>query len=140
MVASDTPWGLVQTAEYVAPGITRISSAWHGGYRLNSVANAKVELSLKRSTSGFFFFEQLGDSVSGSAVIMTPFTNAYQRWFTELAGRLYNVHNLFLLFFSQNMKAAIKNLTLSFALLGLIQTNPSFADGLYGGKIPCTTD
>ncbi len=84
----------------------------------------------------FFFFEQLGDSVSGSAAIKTPFTNAYQRWFTELAGRLYNVHNSFLLFVSQNMKAAIKNLTLSFALLGLIQTNPSFADG----QIPCTTD
>jgi hypothetical protein len=34
------------------------------------------------------------------------------------------------------MKAAIKNLTLSFTLVGLIQTNPSFAHGLYGAKVP----
>jgi hypothetical protein len=52
LVPSDTPWGKVQTAEDVAPGITRISTASHGGYRLNSVANAKVDPVLKKLTCG----------------------------------------------------------------------------------------
>ena len=52
LVSNDTPWGKVQTAEDVAPGITLISTASHGGYRLNSVANGKVELALKKATCG----------------------------------------------------------------------------------------
>lgn len=55
LISSDTPWGKVQSAKDVAPGITRIETASHGGYRLNSVANAKVELALRKGT-----FEGLG--------------------------------------------------------------------------------
>jgi hypothetical protein len=50
LVSSDSPWGKVQTAEDVAPGITRISTASHGGYRLNSAANAKIDLALRKAT------------------------------------------------------------------------------------------
>jgi len=50
LVSSDTPWGKAQTAEDVAPGIVRYSTASHGGYRLSSALNAKVAPVLKKAT------------------------------------------------------------------------------------------
>ncbi len=52
LVSSETPWGIAQSAADVGPGITRYSTASHGGYFLNAVANAKVSPILKRATLG----------------------------------------------------------------------------------------
>lgn len=50
LVSSVTPWGKAQLAEDIAPGITRYSTASHGGYFLNRTANARVSPLLKCSS------------------------------------------------------------------------------------------
>jgi len=50
------------------------------------------------------------------------------------------VHKYLAFYPAQIMKDSVKYLTLSFALLGLVRINPSFADGLYGAKTSCTTE
>ena len=50
LVSGQTPWGTAQSAEEVGPGIIRYSTASHGGYFLNAVANAKVSSILKKAT------------------------------------------------------------------------------------------
>jgi hypothetical protein len=37
-----TPWGPSQSVEQIAPGIKRVDTASHGGYKLDASANAKV--------------------------------------------------------------------------------------------------
>lgn len=37
-----TPWGIAQTAEQVAPGITEVTTAGHGGIKLSPILNALV--------------------------------------------------------------------------------------------------
>ncbi|CAN5509757.1 hypothetical protein BH10CYA1_BH10CYA1_40590 [soil metagenome] len=50
LVKSATPWGTAQSAEDIAPGITKYSTASHGGYFLNKEANAKIPPELQWST------------------------------------------------------------------------------------------
>ncbi len=50
LVKSETPWGQAQSAEDIAPGITKYTTASHGGYFLNKEANAKVPPELQWST------------------------------------------------------------------------------------------
>ena len=50
LVSSETPWGQAQKAEGIAPGITKYTTASHGGYFLSKKANAKVPPELQWST------------------------------------------------------------------------------------------
>ncbi len=50
LVKSETPWGQAQSAEDIVPGITKYTTASHGGYFLNKEANAKVPPELRWST------------------------------------------------------------------------------------------
>lgn len=45
-----TPWGLAQIATEIAPGITRYSTASHGGYYLDRYVNAQVSSVLKKAS------------------------------------------------------------------------------------------
>jgi len=50
LVSSDTPWGKAQSAEEIGPGILKYSTASHGGYFLDTIANAKVSPIFKKAT------------------------------------------------------------------------------------------
>ena len=50
---SRTPWGAAQTVEHVAPGITAVGTAGHGGVKLSTERNAAVPTAL-RNSSGWY--------------------------------------------------------------------------------------
>lgn len=45
-----TPWGEPESVEQIAPGIQLYSTASHGGFFLDTNANAKIPLALKESS------------------------------------------------------------------------------------------
>ena len=49
---SRCPWGKIQSTQQIAPGITKYSTASHGGYHLTPDLNSKVPELLRKATFG----------------------------------------------------------------------------------------
>lgn len=65
-----TPWGDAQTADEVAPGISSVTCAGHGGYKLSPERNKMIPPSL-RNASGWYEedneWAKVGSDVPGGA-------------------------------------------------------------------------
>ena len=98
---ANTPWGISDSSERIAPGIMRYDTPSHGGFHLSAKRQAEMPEALRVEGGwyeedcdwalvilGFPQFFSKEDSEAAKESARTWNTEAYERYLTEIGGKI----------------------------------------------------